>query len=76
MIVGFIGFGQVASTLSNILSAKGIQTVTVVKEKNTSDLTVKANEEEKTINYPISFLYNVFFDNNTIFYLDSNNQLS
>ena len=30
----------------------------------------------KTINYPISFLYNVFFDNNTIFYLDSNNQLN
>ena len=34
----------------------------------------KIKEEEKTINYPISFLYKVFFDNNTIFYLDSNNQ--
>ena len=51
-------------------------TIKTIKEKNTSDLTVKANEEEKTINYPISFLYNVFFDNNTIFYLDSNNQLN
>ena len=36
----------------------------------------KIKEEEKTINYPISFLYKVFFDNNTIFYLDSNNQLN
>ena len=51
-------------------------TIKTIKEKNTSDLTVKANEEEKTIYYPISFLYNVFFDNNTIFYLDSNNQLN
>ena len=31
MIVGFIGFGEVSSTLSNILSKNGVKTVTVVK---------------------------------------------
>ena len=51
-------------------------TIKTIKEKNKSDLMTKIKEEEKTINYPISFLYNVFFDNNTIFYLDSNNQLN
>ena len=51
-------------------------TIKTIKEKNKSDLTAKIKEEEKTIYYPISFLYNVFFDNNTIFYLDSNNQLN
>ena len=51
-------------------------TIKTIKEKNKSDLMTKIKEEEKTINYPISFLYNVFFDNNTIFYLDLNNQLN
>ena len=51
-------------------------TIKTIKEKNKSDLMTKIKEEEKTINYPISFLYNVFFDNNIIFYLDSNNQLN
>lgn len=33
-------------------------------------------EKEKIINYPISFLYNVFYHNNILFLLDSNNQLN
>ena len=40
-------------------------TIKTIKGTNKSDLTAKIKEEEKTINYPISFLYNVFFDNNT-----------
>lgn len=45
MIVGFIGFGQVSSTLSNILSSKGVQTVTVVKGRSqkTNKLAVKSD---------------------------------
>ncbi|WP_295721463.1 DUF1932 domain-containing protein [uncultured Methanobrevibacter sp.] len=45
MIVGFIGFGQVSSTLSNILSSNGIQTVTVVKDRSqkTNKLAVKSD---------------------------------
>lgn len=34
MIVGFIGFGEVSSTISNILSRNGVQTVTVVKGRS------------------------------------------
>ena len=33
-------------------------------------------EEPKIINYPISFLYQVFYHNNLLFHLDSNNQLN
>ncbi len=45
MIVGFIGFGQVSSTLSNILSSNGVQTVTVVKGRSqkTNKLAVKSD---------------------------------
>ncbi len=45
MIVGFIGFGQVSSTLSNILSSNGVQTVTVVKGRSqkTNELAVKSD---------------------------------
>ena len=32
-------------------------TIKTIKEKNKSDLMTKIKEEEKTINYPISFLY-------------------
>lgn len=45
MIVGFIGFGEVSSTLSDILSKNGIKTVTVVKgrSRKTQELAVKSN---------------------------------
>lgn len=45
MIVGFIGFGEVSSTLSNILSKNGVKTVTVVKGRSnkTQELAIKSN---------------------------------
>ncbi|OWT32983.1 hypothetical protein BGI41_04745 [Methanobrevibacter sp. 87.7] len=45
MIVGFIGFGEVSSVLSNILSKNGIRTVTVVKGRSnkTQELAVKSD---------------------------------
>ncbi len=49
MIVGFIGFGQVASTLSNILSAKGIQTVTVVKDRSQKTNKLAVNSDVQII---------------------------
>ena len=51
-------------------------TIKTIKETNKTDLIAKAKEGEKAIYYPVSFLYNVFYDNNTIFYLDSNSQLN
>ena len=51
-------------------------TIKTIKEGNKTGLMEKTQEEEKTIYYPISFLYNVFYENNTIFYLDSNSQLN
>ena len=45
MIVGFIGFGQVSATLSDILTSRGVQTVTVVKGRSqkTNKLAVKSD---------------------------------
>ena len=49
MIIGFIGFGQVASTLSNILSANGIQTVTVVKDRSQKTNKLAVNSDVQII---------------------------
>ena len=42
-----------------------------------NSFTMETKEKEpKIINYPTSFLYQVFYHNNLLFYLDSNNQIN
>ena len=49
--------------------------IKTTSQKN--DSMINAKKEEKITNYPISFIYRVFFHNNIIFYLDQkNNELN
>ena len=73
----FLGLGLKTNDVSYIYvdenynktySAANCFSIKTKSQKNDSVIIIK--EEEKTINYPISLLYNVFFYNNIIFYLE------